>query len=123
MYGDRTYYCHLREVKDSVLDATAFKEPLDDLLQVAWLHDILEDTKMLKETLAVLFNASVVAAVVAMTRIPGEDRIAYLDRCKANSIARIVKIHDSLCNLRASVMRFDQARIRKYTEQINYLAS
>mgnify|MGYP006921325630 CR=1 FL=1 len=90
---------------------------------VAYLHDILEDTACTVNVLAALFEDNIVHAIVAITRVQGEDKDDYLAKVRANRMARIVKIHDSLCNLRASVMRFDSKRIRKYTEQIAYLAS
>lgn len=117
MYGDLPYSHHLQEVADSVAAGTTDER----LIQVAWLHDILEDTPMQLLTLHTLFEDNVAQAVEAMTRKQGMEKSLYLATCKANPMARMAKIHDSLCNLRASVMRFDQKRIRKYTEQIGYL--
>lgn len=116
-YGNLPYSHHLQEVADSVAGGTTDER----LIQVAWLHDILEDTTMPLLTLYTLFEDNVAKAVEDMTRKQGMERNLYLATCKANPMARIVKIHDSLCNLRASVMRFDQKRIKKYTEQIAYL--
>lgn len=116
-YGDAPYYHHLQDVADSVAAGTTDER----LIEVAWLHDSLEDTAMLSGTLYALFEDNVAKAVEAMTKQAHETRAEYLDRCKANSMARIVKIHDSLCNLRASVLRYDEKRIKKYTSQILYL--
>jgi (p)ppGpp synthase/HD superfamily hydrolase len=118
-YGTVDYTCHLEEVANSV----TLGHTDERLIVVAWLHDILEDTTCVVPTLQELFEDNVVVAVEAMTRGRNEDKQQYLLRCKANPMARIVKVHDSLCNLRASVMRFDPKRIQKYTQQINFLVS
>ncbi len=119
-YGQEPYLVHLQQVAESVRTGTTDER----MLVVAYLHDILEDTDCTEETLAHLFEDNIVNAVVAITRTQGDTtKEAYLKKVKANHMARIVKIHDSLCNLRASVMRFDARRITKYTGQIAYLAA
>ena len=118
-YGNEDYTYHLEEVALSVEQGTTDER----MIVVAWLHDILEDTACREVTLRALFEDNVVEAIVAITRNKNEDKIQYLNRCKANSMARMVKLHDSLCNLKASVMRFDAKRIKKYTEQLNYLVT
>jgi hypothetical protein len=54
----------------------------DTVLAVALLHDILEDyaEDVKVRDLAAVFPADVVEAVVALTRIPGEKYMAYIDR-------------------------------------------
>lgn len=118
-YGNVPYTAHLQQVVDSVAKGTTDSR----MLEVAFLHDILEDTACTAEVLMALFEDNVVHAVVAITRAPGESKEDYLRKVKSNHMARIVKIHDSLCNLRASVMRYDAKRIKKYTEQIAFLVS
>lgn len=118
MYGSDPYTKHLFEVSESVARGTTDER----LIVVAWLHDILEDTACTDALLFSLFEDNVVKAVIAMSR--GDcSKEEYLEQVKANPMARIVKIHDSLCNLIASTMRFDAKRIKKYTEQINFLVS
>lgn len=117
MYGSLPYMYHLQEVVESVKTGSTD----DRMIAVAYLHDILEDTACTKEILEGLFEDKIVEAVVDITRRPQEPKDVYLNRVKANHMARTVKIHDSLCNLRASVKRFDARRIKKYTGQIAYL--
>lgn len=119
MYGDEPYVNHLEEVAGSVAKGCTDGRGII----VGYLHDILEDTACTKEILYSMFEDNVVDAVVALTRTPNEDKWVYLRRVKANPLARVVKMHDSLCNLRASIMRFDARRITKYTTQIGYLAN
>lgn len=119
MYGKDPYTAHLEQVAYSVAEGTTDER----MVVVAWLHDILEYTDCSVEALRILFEDNIVDAVIAITRPQDMEKQLYLQRCKANPMARMVKIHDSLCNLRASVMRFDSWRIQKYAYQINYLAS
>ena len=81
----------------------------DDEKTVAWLHDTVEDTDVTLDLLRRLgFSETVVAAVDAVTRRPGEDRQAYLERVKADPIARKVKLADLTHN--ADLSRFDGVR-------------
>lgn len=63
---------------------------------VAYLHDIQEDNVSfpLPE-----LPATVLAALDAMTKRPGESYSDYIERVKANPIARKVKVADILDNL------------------------
>ena len=77
-----------------------FPEEKAGLKEIAWLHDILEDTKTKAEDLLKAgISPWVVVAVVALTKLPGEDYTAYLRRVKENPAAREVKIRDILHNL------------------------
>lgn len=62
--------------------------------QVAYLHDVLEDTKVSEKTLRRLFSAEVVDAVVALTHLKSERRFAYLSRVRQNDVAVAVKRAD-----------------------------
>jgi len=61
--------------------ASKFKHPI--LVDIAWLHDILEDTTV----------------YVALTKLPNENYLYYLERVKKNSLAVLVKIEDIKHNL------------------------
>lgn len=118
MYDDKPYVEeHIEAVVASVeAGTTDVRAPI-----VAWLHDILEDTKCTEEILRALFEDNIVDAVVAITKKPDEPRQEYLVRCRANPLARTVKIHDSACNLKANVIRYDAKRIKRYCEQITFM--
>lgn len=70
----------------------------DDAVLVAWLHDVLEDTKddpaELETELRAKFRPEVVDAIVAITHRPGEPRDDYYERVKANPLAHRVKLAD-----------------------------
>lgn len=108
---------HLAKVVASVeAGTTDIRLPI-----VAWLHDILEDTACTEEILRALFEDNIVDAVVAITKKPMETRDDYLFRCRANPLARVVKTHDSACNLLANVGRGDAKRIARYCDQIKFM--
>ena len=61
---------------------------------VAFMHDVLEDTPVTAEYLALAgFSEVVVEAVVALTRLPNEGD-EYYARVKANPLALEVKLAD-----------------------------
>ena len=69
---------------------------------VALLHDVLEDTDTTEQTLRVLFGGEIVDAVVALTRVDGQDPDEYYRRVRSNPLALRVKIADIHDNLEPS---------------------
>jgi (p)ppGpp synthase/HD superfamily hydrolase len=66
----------------------------------AWLHDVLEHTEAsASDLLAAGLPAEVVRLVEVLTRRPGEDYLAFIDRVCADPAAVRVKIADALHNL------------------------
>lgn len=68
---------------------------------VALIHDVLEDgfRKIGLEDLINEFNDEIIEAIIAITRIPGENYFDYILRVKQNRLARAVKIKDLEHNL------------------------
>jgi (p)ppGpp synthase/HD superfamily hydrolase len=66
----------------------------------AWLHDVLEHTEATAaDLLAAGLPAAVVRLVEVLTRRPGEDYLAFIDRVCTDPAAVRVKIADALHNL------------------------
>jgi (p)ppGpp synthase/HD superfamily hydrolase len=66
-----------------------------DCAPAALLHDVVEDTPLtIPDLVAAGFNDATIAAVDALTRRTDEPYKAYIARCAANRIARIVKLAD-----------------------------
>ena len=66
----------------------------------AWLHDVLEHTDAAAaDLLAAGLPAEVVRLVEVLTRRPGEDYLAFIERVCADPAAVRVKIADALHNL------------------------
>lgn len=69
--------------------------------QIAWLHDILEDTSCTVETLRKEgFSEAVIEGVQLMTHQPGEARREYIDRIRGNPDTLQVKMADNRDNFR-----------------------
>lgn len=118
-YGDKPYLYHLSQVENNVirvLGVTAFKERI-----VAILHDVLEDTDRTYGEVEFLFGKKAADAVLALTKKEGEDYYDYIARCRANSVALIVKKCDTLANLTQSFVEQRHKGIIKYTTQLQLL--
>lgn len=120
-YGDSDYMYHINSVIDSVAVSQELGSPRYDLLSVAALHDILEDTEIGLVELTAQVGVTIAMAVFSMTKFPGQSYESYITRVKLNSLAREVKIHDTLCNLTESVQDDNKGRIIKYSKQLQLL--
>lgn len=88
---------------------------IPEILHVAVLHDVIEDTGMTPEKLLELgYSQTVVTALIAISKVPGEDYAVYLERVKADPIARIVKIFDITDNLNDNPEKLSKAKKTKY---------
>jgi (p)ppGpp synthase/HD superfamily hydrolase len=96
---------------------------------VAVLHDVIEDTTVTADDLRQAgFGEKVVAAVLCVTHRKEEPYADYVVRCKANAVARQVKLADLEDNsrldrtiLRPQRIEADVARLRKYVLSYKYL--
>jgi guanosine-3',5'-bis(diphosphate) 3'-pyrophosphohydrolase len=85
----------------------------------AVLHDVVEDTSVTLEDLQREgFPAAVVDAVRALTKLPGEGRIAAAHRAAADPVARAVKLADVSDNMDLrripAPTEKDHARLKEY---------
>lgn len=89
---------------------------------VALLHDVLEDTNVCEEELAIYFSDEVMTALKLLTHEKGVPYMDYITNLKNNRIAKIVKIADLQHNsdttrcviVDASVKK----RVKKYKKAI-----
>lgn len=96
--------------------------------QVAWLHDVVEDTDATQADLEKAgFDEEVVAGVMAMTKQEGESRKNYLRRVKKTPQAIICKLADIEDNMDLSrietVTERDERRTEVYRCNLAYLRS
>jgi GTP diphosphokinase / guanosine-3',5'-bis(diphosphate) 3'-diphosphatase len=92
---------------------------------VGVLHDVIEDSEYTFEKLAREgFGEMIVNAVRALTKLPGESRLAAAQRAAANPLARIVKLADNSENMDLSRIpaptETDLARLAEY-EQVRQI--
>lgn len=87
----------------------------------AVLHDVVEDSEITFDDLrAEGFSESVLAALEALTKRPGETRMEAASRARANPIAREVKLADNAENMDLSRIsqptQKDRARVAEYRQ-------
>ena len=112
-----------------VVSMVSEDEPtMPDAAVVAALHDVLEDGgeawnagRLILEG----FAPWIIAAVVALTRLSGEDYGAFIERVAANPLATIVKRADLRDNLRLDrlpeITLADLDRAEKYIRALRRL--
>lgn len=91
----------------------------------AILHDVVEDTEITIDDLkSEGFSKTVLDAVLALTKIKGESRMAAAKRALQNPIARVVKLADVTDNMDLSRIaepsEKDFSRLKEY-EQVRAL--
>ncbi|WP_264525429.1 HD domain-containing protein [Flavobacterium sp. N502536] len=118
------YVVHLSNVTMEILLATQNTASFNTAfaIQIALLHDILEDTQTIFEELVTEFDEEIAQAVLALTKdskIPKEERMA-------DSLARIkelskevwaVKLADRITNLQVPPENWSVEKIKEYQQQ------
>lgn len=97
----------------------------EDLQITALLHDVLEDTFVGADTIENLFGREIKEAVVALSRLPGEQYENFVGRAAMNPLAKEVKKADLRHNMDLTrlneVTEKDIARVEKYKKALAYL--
>lgn len=96
-------------------------------IAVCWLHDVVEDTNVTLDDLALLgIPSPALAAIDSVTIRPGEPYLVAVARARSNSIGRIVKLSDNWHNASTLDVFPEPDRCRratKYTEARRLLAA
>lgn len=97
----------------------AVSAPLERIAAV--LHDVVEDTAVTLDQLRIEgFPNEVLQAIQALTKLPGESRLAAAARAAANPISRAVKLADVTDNMDlsriANPTQKDHARLLEYQQ-------
>ena len=71
----------------------------DTLRSVALLHDVLEDSNFGQVGLRRVFGNTITDAVVALTKVSGQDYPEFIEQCAANPLAKAVKLADLADNM------------------------
>lgn len=124
------YVVHLSNVCMEIIIAAGHTEDFDTELavQVALLHDVLEDTQTSFEELAEAFDHDIANAVLALTKdssLPKEERMGdSLSRIKAaRREVWAVKLADRITNLQKPPAHWDNLKIEKYSAEAGLIAS
>ena len=113
------YDYHVEGVAENVW--TYFHPVSIKAIQVAYMHDVLEDSDYTVEDLREAgFDEDVIEGVVAMTKPKGMDYFDYIEqKVMPNELARQVKYADSAFNLRHSTK--GEKRFDKYARVLDLL--
>lgn len=125
---DWTYLVHLTKVYTEVILAIPNENKFDAniLVQLALLHDVIEDTDKTFDDIVVLFGKNVANGVMALTKNPDlpKDKQMQdsLKRIKSSYIeVSIVKLADRIANLDAPPIYWNREKIMKYYEESLYI--
>ena len=120
-YGNYDYFeYHLRGVVE-LLSEVILSPVKEDMIVIALLHDILEDTSCTYETLRGIFGDSIANSVSILTKMDGDPIEQYLFGVCSNPTARMVKFADSLFNYRECAKCGDLKRAEKYKHNLEVL--
>lgn len=118
------YVVHLSNVAMEILIAAHNSDKFDSefAIQVALLHDVLEDTETTTEELENEFGTEIAKAVLALTKnsqIPKEDRMEdSINRIKESpKEVWAVKLADRITNLQPPPKHWNIEKIRAYQKQ------
>ncbi len=89
------------------------------IIAVAYLHDVLEDTKTTEQELELAFAPSVSAGVRFLTRDQDETKEAYMERIAEYGYEQgvLIKCADRICNTRDFIKLGLKEYARKYLEK------
>ena len=134
-YGKHAYMYHLEQV---VAELNSFcTSDYEVRTMVAYLHDILEDTKCPEEAILDIFPirinkktgeeerderaAEILDAVKLLSKNYSESYEEYIEGIRGSRVALMVKVADSTCNLKSSLYNWNRGRVIKYVKQIKLL--
>lgn len=126
------YNAHLNQVDKAkvpyIYHPIHLAEQMDTELEciVALLHDVVEDTNITFENLALTFPMEVIGTLKILTHDKSVDYMDYIKKIKENKIATKVKIadlrHNSDLTRLDNITKKDEERILKYKKALAYLS-
>lgn len=130
-YRDQTYmdghiYPVVMQAELIARGAKLSETEVDCIMAIAYCHDLIEDTTVSIDMIRDLDRVPLCVpnAVAALTKMDGQPHGEYLEAIIRCSIyATIVKLADSLVNLRTSLCSGASQNILQYSNNINYLST
>ena len=103
MYGRKPYNTHLFDVVGVLKRFVEWDTLSQELIDAAWLHDVVEDTETTADYLEHVFGKRVRDLVSAVTNEPGENRkirgqLTY-PKIRETSKAILIKLSDRIANV------------------------
>ena len=122
-YGEHDYFdYHITGVLNTLYQVSK-KYPTEEMIIVALLHDVLEDTECTWETLQNIFGCDVAEYVDCLSYVKGYDKDLYLRNINICPVTRIVKYADSLFNYNECIKDGMFKRAKKYKHNLDVLYS
>jgi len=125
LYGTQPYWVHLLAVVN-VIRRFGLDLICPEIIPAAWLHDVVEDTKVTIEEIEYLFGKKVAKLVLAVSKLEGKNRkeknkIANAKMKAAGMYAVALKLCDRIANVEnggplVSMDQEEQAEFRKSLE-------
>jgi (p)ppGpp synthase/HD superfamily hydrolase len=113
--GKTPYITHPEDVARRLRE----KGARDEVIAAAWLHDVLEDTRIEEKTLIQWgVDVDIVFSVTVLTKQKEQSYQDYLRGVSNNRIASQVKIMDMISNLADSP---SPRQVKKYAEGLSFL--
>lgn len=107
MYGRKPYHVHLLDVINVLRRFIDWDDLNQELIDAAWLHDVVEDTETRIEEVRARFGDRVTALVHAVTNEDGPNRkerhLRTYPKIRETSGAIILKLADRIANLEQCV--------------------
>lgn len=122
-YGEHDYFdYHITGVLNTLYQVSK-EYPTEEMIIVALLHDVLEDTECTWETLQNIFGSDVAEYVDCLSYVKGYDKDRYLRNISICPVTRIVKYADSLFNYNECIKDGMFKRAKKYKYNLDVLYS
>ncbi|WNY23956.1 hypothetical protein MmiHf6_12800 [Methanimicrococcus hongohii] len=120
LYAGLPYMIHVCMVADEVTaaDRTVPLENFKNAVQIALLHDVLEDTPITKDEMLQYFEPEVVHGIDLLTKKEGLPLLDYLEGIKAGgSDVSVIKMCDRIINLQRLPVHWKADKILEYYEE------
>lgn len=122
-YGEHDYFeYHILGVLKTLYRVSK-EHPTEEMVIVALLHDILEDTECTWDTIHNIFGSDVADYVNCLSYVKGYDKEQYLKDISIYPVTRIVKYTDSMFNYNECIKDGNHKRAKKYKHNLDVLYS
>lgn len=129
-YGEEDYFSgHIEKVVETTVDLITngqgkhlSKTESYLALVVAYLHDIVEDTKVTSEDVRETFGSIVAQEVIYLTKTSNMTSEQQWAAAKRGTLSKLVKKADMLVNLKKSIASDNSRLISKYLQGLTVLS-
>ena len=122
-YGEHDYFDYHIVGVLKTLHRVSKEHPTEEMVIVALLHDVLEDTECTWDTIRNIFGSDIADYVNCLSYIKGYDKDQYLKDVSIYPVTRIVKYADSMFNYNECIGNEDLKRAKKYSYNLKVLYS